>query len=103
LKLQADVIAAASPFTVKTATIASFTAPHDNTAMDAAMIDYVSGFLTNHSGVNFNPHVSTGAGSREYLDKMLAEPFEAFPFSPAGMAVYQLGPYGTAAKKLKGF
>ena len=32
---------------------------------------------------------------------MLAEPFESFSFSPAGAAVYQLGPYGTAAKKLK--
>ena len=27
--------------------------------------------------------------------------FETFTFSPAGAAVYQLGPYGTAAKKLK--
>ena len=32
---------------------------------------------------------------------MLAEPFEPFTFSPAGAAVYQLGPFGTAAKKLK--
>jgi hypothetical protein len=32
---------------------------------------------------------------------MLAEPFEPFTFSPAGAGVYQLGPFGTAAKKLK--
>jgi hypothetical protein len=32
---------------------------------------------------------------------MIAEPFENFTFSPTGAAVYQLGPYGTAAKKLK--
>jgi hypothetical protein len=32
---------------------------------------------------------------------MLAEPFDAFTFSPVGAAVYQLGPFGTAAKKLK--
>jgi hypothetical protein len=31
---------------------------------------------------------------------MLLEPFEVFTFSPAGAAVYQLGPFGTAAKKL---
>jgi len=31
---------------------------------------------------------------------MLAEPFASFTFSPAGAAVYQLGPFGTAAKKL---
>src|SRR5437899_1726325 len=35
------------------------------------------------------------------LDKMLAEPFETFTFSPAGAAVYHLGHFGTAAKKLK--
>ena len=53
------------------------------------------------SGEHFNPHVTTGVASREYLDKMLAEPFESFTFSPAGAAVYQLGQFGTAAKKLK--
>ena len=49
------------------------------------------------SGEHFNPHVSTGVAPREYLDKMLTEPFESFTFSPAGAAVYQLGPFGTAA------
>jgi len=47
--------------------------------------------------------VSTGIAPRDYLDKMLAEPFATFTFSPAGAAVYQLGPFGTAAKKLKGW
>jgi hypothetical protein len=47
------------------------------------------------------PHVTTGLAPREYLDKMLAEPFETFTFSPAGVSVYHLGHYGTAAKKLK--
>ena len=36
-----------------------------------------------------------------YLDAMLAEPFDEFTFSPAGAAVYQLGPFGTAARKIK--
>jgi hypothetical protein len=53
------------------------------------------------TGENCSPHVSTGVAPREYLDKMLAEPFEPFSFSPAGAAVYQLGPFGTAAKKHK--
>jgi hypothetical protein len=35
------------------------------------------------------------------LDKMLAEPFDPFTFSPVGAAVYHLGPYGTAAKLLE--
>jgi len=101
LRLQADIIAAAKTFMVETGPIGAFTAPHDDPAIDAAMIKYVSSFESNASGAKFNPHVSTGVAPREYLDKMLAEPFEPFTFSPAGVAVYQLGPFGTAAKKLK--
>lgn len=101
LKLQTDVIAAAKPFMQETATIDAFTAGHGNPAIDKAMIDYVRAFVPNMSGEHFNPHVSIGVAPKEYLDQMLAEPFESFTFSPAGAAVFQLGPYGTAAKKLK--
>ena len=101
LKLQADIIAAVKPFTVETGPIGAFTAPHDNPKLDEMLIAYVSTFVPKMSGENYNPHVSTGVAPKEYLDKMLAEPFESFPFSPAGAAVYQLGPFGTAAKKLK--
>lgn len=64
---------------------------------------YVSTFVPEMTGEHYNPHVSTGVASRVYLDKMLDEPFEPLRFSPAGAAVYQLGPYGTAAKELKGW
>jgi hypothetical protein len=86
---------------VKTGPIGAFTAPHNDPAMDAALIEYVSTFVPQMSGEHYNPHVSTGVASKEYLDQMLAEPFAPFSFSPAGAAVYQLGPFGTAAKKLK--
>jgi haloacid dehalogenase-like hydrolase/2'-5' RNA ligase superfamily len=101
LKLQQELIAAVAPFTVETGTMAAFTAPHDDSALDAILIEYVSTFVPKQAGEHFSPHVSTGAAPRDYLDKMLAEPFEPFTFSPAGAAVYQLGPFGTAAKKLK--
>ena len=101
LKLQSDLIAAVQPFTVKVGPIAAFTASHDDAATDATLIQYVSTFVPEMSGEHFNPHVSTGVAPKAYLDKMLAEPFEVFTFSPAGASVYQLGPFGTAAKKLK--
>jgi len=100
LKLQADIIAAVAPFTVDTGTMAAFTAAHDDPAFDAQLIEYVSTFVPKKTGEHFSPHVSTGVAPRGYLDKMLAEPFSPFTFSPAGAAVYQLGPFGTAAKKL---
>jgi hypothetical protein len=100
-KLQSDLIAAVAPFTVESGPIGAFTAPHDNPATDKAIIAYVSTFVPKMTGENFNPHVSTGVAPTAYLDKMLVEPFEPFTFSPAGAAVFQLGPFGTAAKKLK--
>ncbi len=101
IKLQADIIAAVKPYLAETGPIGAFTAPHADAANDAALIKYVSTFVPKMSGENFNPHVSTGVAPTAYLDAMLAEPFKTFTFSPAGAAVYQLGPFGSAAKKLK--
>lgn len=103
IKLQAEIIAAAKPFMVQRGSIGAFTAQHSEPANDDALIQYVSSFVPKMSGPNFNPHVSTGVAPAEYLDKMLAEPFDGFHFSPAGAAVYQLGPFGTASKRLKQF
>ena len=101
LKLQQDVIAAVAPFTEATGTSAAFVTTPDDPVINPLLIEYVAAFVPKASGEHFNPHVTTGVASREYLDKMLAEPFEPFTFSPAGAAVYQLGQFGTAAKRLK--
>jgi hypothetical protein len=101
LKLQADIIAAAAPFNLRNGPIGAFTAGHADPAIDKAIIDYVSTFEKIGAGEKFNPHVSTGNAPTTYLDEMVKEPLEPFTFSPAGAAVYQLGPFGTAAKKLK--
>lgn len=100
-KLQADVIAAAAPLMVETAGIDAFTAGHGNPAFDTALIDYVSGFVAKGAGANFDPHVSTGIAATDYLDRMVAEPFAPFAFATATAAVYQIGPFGTAARLLK--
>ena len=100
-KLQMDVVAATTPFMVASATIDAFTAGHANPSFDAALIDYVSGFVANGVGASFDPHVSTGVASINYLDRMLTEPFPPFAFASASAAVYQLGPFGTAARPLK--
>lgn len=103
LKLQADLIAAVSPFTVEAGDSAAFVTTPDDPIIDPALIGYVTTFVPKSSGEHFNPHVTTGVATKEYLDGMLAEPFESFTFSPAGAAVYQLGQFGTAVKKLKEF
>jgi phosphoserine phosphatase len=103
LKLQADLIAAVKPFTVTGGNSGAFVTTPDDRVIDPLLIEYVSTFVPNHTGEHFSPHVSTGLAPRTYLDTLLAEPFEPFTFSPAGAAVYQLGQFGTAAKKLKEF
>jgi hypothetical protein len=101
LKLQADLIAAVTPYTVETGDSAAFVTTSDDPLIDPALIEYVSAYVPKASGDHFNPHVTTGVALRGDLDQMLAEPFDEFTFSPAGAAVYQLGQFGTAAKKLK--
>jgi len=103
LKLQADLIAAVAPFTVPSGNSGAFVTTPDDRVIDPLLIEYVSTFVPKASGEHFGPHVTTGLAPRTYLDKLLAEPFEPFTFSPAGAAVYQLGQFGTAAKKLKEF
>jgi hypothetical protein len=103
LTLQQELIAALAPFTVETGPIDAFTAPHGDPASDALLIKYVSTFVPQQTGERYSPHVSTGVAPRDYLDKMLAEPFAPFSFCLAGAAVYQLGPFGTAARRLKGW
>lgn len=100
-KLQQDLIDAVAPYTVKTGSSDAFVTTPNDLIISPFLIDYVSAFVPKSSGRSFNPHVTTGVAPRDYLDKSLKEPFESFTFSPAGAAVYQLGQYGTAAKKLK--
>ena len=103
LTLEKQVIDAVTPFAVKTGTSAAFVTTPEDPNIIPPLIAYVSEFVPKHSGENYHPHVTTGLAPREYLDKMLKEPFEAFTFSPTGAAVYHLGHFGTAAKKLKQF
>jgi hypothetical protein len=101
LKLQQKLVDAVAPFTVSTGTAGALVTTPKEPDIQAATINYIAGFVPEHTGTNYSPHVTTGLASKEYLDKMLAQPFESFTFSPAGASVYQLAEYGTAAKKLK--
>jgi hypothetical protein len=50
LELQADIIAAAGPFMVQAGPIGAFTAPHEDPAIDAGIIQYVSAFVSKMAG-----------------------------------------------------
>lgn len=101
LALQQALLEAVAPFIVDIGNMEAFATTPEEPNLVPGLIEYVSAFVPNATGANFNPHVSIGVADREYLDGMLAEPFEEFTFSPVGAAVYQLGDFGTARRRLK--
>jgi hypothetical protein len=100
LRLQQKLIDTMSPYTVPTGTVDAFASTQQGRDIQEFLVQYVATFVPAASGENFNPHVTTGAGPQTYLAEMMAEPFEAFIFSPVGASVYQLGTFGTAQRKL---
>jgi hypothetical protein len=103
LRFQQKLIDAVGPFSLATATAdAFFRLPSEPALHEVpALVDYIGKFVPEHSGKNFMPHVTIGVGLKNYLDDLLAAPFEAFTFTAAGASVYQLGDFGTARKNLK--
>lgn len=100
-RLQDELIKAVEPYTAKTGTPAAFFSEDGGRDIQKSLIDYVSQFLEIAAGKHFNPHVTIGVATEDYLNKMLAEPFDPFTFSVTGVSVYQLGTFGTARKELK--
>ncbi len=103
LGYQQKLIDAVAPFTVPSGTAAAYVTTPEDPDIVQPVIEYVAAFVPDHSAKNFSPHVTIGLAPENYLKEMLAEPFDEFTFSPAAVSVYQLGNYGVAAKKLKGW
>src|SRR5208282_1578999 len=96
LRLQKELIEAAAPYEVPAGTTSAFVTTPKDPHILAPVIEYVRVFVPDHSGDHYVPHVTVGLGTLEYLDKMNAEPFDSFTFSPAGASTYNLGNYGPA-------
>jgi len=100
LRLQQELIDAVTPFTVPTGTDAAFVTTPQDPDIIPQLLPYVAEFVPKYSGDHYDPHVSIGVSTPEFLNTMASGPFEDFTFSPAGASVYHLGNYGTAMKKL---
>jgi hypothetical protein len=101
VKLQQDLIDAVAPYTVASGTASAFDTTPAEPEINEPTIHYVEVYVPEHSGEHLLLHVTAGLGPRDYLNKMLAQPFEDFTFSPSGASVFHLGNYGTARAKLK--
>ena len=96
MRLHQKVIDAVAPFSRGGGTAAAFAGGDAN----AETIGWVETFVPKSAGENYLPHVTSGVASEAFVKQLKAAPFEAFTFKPADVAVYQLGNFGTASKKL---
>jgi hypothetical protein len=101
IRLQQKLIDAVAPFSVETGTTAAFVTTPEDPDINQPTMDYVAHYVPASSGDKLEPHVTIGVAPPDYLKKMVAEPFDAFTFSPVAMSIYQLGNFGTARKELK--
>ena len=99
-RFAADIVKAVEPFTVAQGTAAAFYTSRELPKIDDKIVTYVTKFVPNSSGDNYRPHVTIGVAHEDFVKEMQGKPFTKFTFKPAGVAIYQLGNFGTAQKKL---
>ena len=99
-RFDAEIIKAVQPFAVPEGTAAAFSTSRQLPIIDDKIVNYVAAFVPNSSGDNYKQHVTIGVAQEAFVKELKAKPFEKFSFKPAGVAIYQLGNFGTAQKKL---
>ena len=103
IRLQQELLDAIAPFTVANGDATAFETTTEHPEINDSTIHFVTHFLETSTGKKFSPHVSTGVGHVDFLEKEVSKPFPEFTFSPASVSVYKLGNYGTARRQLKSF
>jgi len=101
IDLQTALIVAIKPHTGSGGTAEAYVTSDAEPDINDDTLRYVDNYVPDHSGENYLAHVTVGLAKLDDLEKIEAEPFDALTFSPAGIAVYQLGNNGTAAKHLR--
>ena len=96
LRLHQRVVDAVQPYSVDVGTAAAFVGSDANDET----IAWVAGFVPKSSGSAYMPHVTVGVATEAFAKQLKAEPFQPFSFKARGVAIYQLGNFGTAARKL---
>jgi len=101
LNLQASLIAAVEPYVEPGGTADAYVTTDEEPEINQDTIDYVEGYVPNHSGDNYLAHVTVGLAKLDFLADLESKPFDPFAFHLAGFAVFQLGNNGTAQRELK--
>jgi hypothetical protein len=99
LSFQSKIIEALKPFIV-IGTDAAFVQNTDGTPIAAGSTEYVNGFIKDHAGAKYNPHVTIGLANEDFLKALIAKPYNKFTFKSSSVSIYHLGDFGTARTKL---
>jgi 2'-5' RNA ligase len=100
LALQRAVVEAVNPYDAGSGDEKAYVPDPTGTPFDPFLFEYVRTFVPTQTGSNFNPHVTIGLAPRSWLIEQERSPFDNFDFGADGIAVYQLGNFGTASKRL---
>ncbi|WP_095211429.1 2'-5' RNA ligase family protein [Endozoicomonas ascidiicola] len=98
--LQQAVIAAVYPFIQFGGSEVAFAKNDTGMSFEPLITQYVQNYIADQAGEYFNPHLTIGLAPIEFLERIEAEAFQDFEFGIEEMAVYQLGNFGTAVKRL---
>ncbi|NEX91717.1 2'-5' RNA ligase family protein [Caulobacter sp. 17J65-9] len=99
LALESAVVQAVEPFAVSGGGADAFVQTPGQ-QINAETIKYVETFVPASSGERYIPHVTAGTAQLDYVAKLKAEPFQPFTFHGETIAIYHLGNFGTAQKRL---
>ncbi len=100
LNFHRQVIASLKPYLAERGSEDAFVPTQDGSPITPDTVNYVNEFRRAHADQNYNPHVTVGIGTREYLDRLKGLAFDEFTSSPVSVSIYQLGNLGTAQRKL---
>ena len=99
-RFQQRIIDAVAPFAVEKGTGKAFAPRPDGRTISQPTVDYVNNFVGPRTGTNYHPHLTVGIGTRDFVNALKAEPFDAFTVRPVSVSLYQVGDYGVAQRKL---
>lgn len=99
-RVQAKLAEAVKPFAVPGGSADAFAVSREVPMIDRATVDNVENFIANSSGQNFKPHIIVGLAPESIAKDIEAIRFPRRTFRAAGVAIFQLGNYGTAQKEL---
>jgi hypothetical protein len=96
MRLHQEITDAVVPFSVGGGSPAAFA----DSKVAAGTVDWVETFVPKSSGKNYQPHITAGIAAEAFVAQLKAAPFTPFAFKADALAVFQLGYFGTATRKL---